>query len=321
MLIEIAIHQIPVRIHLDWTSRTWSLVKDKFNLWHVGVSAIDSGKFLLKKWGVLWLQDSTPSTEPLIILWDSPSGSHDAASRRGTARVHLPSAPFRDEQFPWQLQQQIAAPPKPLSALRAFIATRLEEDFRIEVIPPSREQMKKLRAGKKDEAKLSANQQKYVKLFGYNDAPTSGTNCYIMGALLAAYAGRHKGVRKLDDYIQSNSLSATTGLPDRARRRNAWVTADGSKMPQPGDFFALTTEKKKNWSKRYEDMSITHVGALVKRTGNKWRTADMGQVSNPGGHGLLQNRKYYPNGTLGSPKAAYDARWLLGWVDLDKYFG
>ena len=191
----------------------------------------------------------------------------------------------------------------------------------MEVIPPTRTQMDFLRKGNKEEAKLSPNQAKYVKLFGYNDAPTSGTNCYIMGALLAAYAGRHKRVRNLDAYIKSNSLSATTGLPERARRRNAWVTADGAKVPQPGDFFALTTEKKKNWSKRYDDMSITHVGALVKRTGDTWRTADMGQVSNPGGHGLLQDRTYFPNGTLGSPKAKYDARWLLGWVDLDKYFG
>lgn len=97
------------------------------------------------------------------------------------------------------------------------------------------------------------------------------------------------------------------------RAMGAWVDANGTNRPKPGDLYAIGTDKL-----------IVHVGVIIDPSGNLWKTADSGQGSVGAGQSALYvERSYDPvavtlaqtRPVLGKP------RKLAGWIDIDKVPG
>lgn len=141
---------------------------------------------------------------------------------------------------------------------------------------------------------------------------SSGTTCGLLpGSML-----KHMGI--LQAAISGN---ATNGIETEAKRLGVWVESDGSRLPKPGDVYALRYEDKPNTPD-----SVAHVGVVYATGDQQWTTADAGQGSQDAqAAGLVkrnlifdaQNRPHL-SGPDNVPGDSAAFRRVAGWVDLDR---
>src|SRR4051812_47961528 len=82
------------RLRLDWAqgvgarTGTWTVEDDPQQVWpRVGFAR--QGTFEWKTWGVMWICTTDPQ-QPVLIVWDAPTGGTDAGHPSGVARIYAP---------------------------------------------------------------------------------------------------------------------------------------------------------------------------------------------------------------------------------------
>lgn len=317
MLMTLDFDRRPVKLQLNWKSKTWRLLQDTTGIWRNGISHARKGPFRRRSRGALWIDDLVPrrgETKQLtrVVIWNSPYSDADARRIDGVGIVWIPrhrsNLLRRRQELGWSVQTLIP-PGGPLTALRQAIVKQLKQKFAPGVV-------------------ITPGKPEFFELTGNMSPPKSGTNCYALGTGLARLAGQHKGKKanstELTQFIGRFSLASTSGLQRKAKN-NSWTDANGSQLPRPGDFFALLSPGLANTPEnRRKGSEYAHVGVLLayQNQGKIWITADFGQLQSPGGYGTRRVRTYYPGSNkLSSPGTGYPPRVVAGWVNIDKHFG
>ena len=132
--------------------------------------------------------------------------------------------------------------------------------------------------------------------------PDKYTDCGAFPGYVADLIGAKGGLEKRGTYAVMLAGQA----------HGAWIAAGEGRRPKPGDFLVIGTKSGE----------VSHVDIAISTKGRLWRTADTGQRT-PDGRmaGDFVERDYDERaGTLSGPKGSNAApRFLLGWVDIDRY--
>ena len=316
MLLNLTMHNAAgddersVRMRLDFDQLAWSV--DNEDAWEaVGYS--DRGAFEFKPAnGAIWLWDQGNGgpTHNTVIIRDAPSDESDVAHLSGTARIADPKDDaFKDGQIEWTVDTEGEAADDPVpphvSDRRLYV--------RAVLLPRVLGALGTSKYGDPEFTELtnglSKDNPEVVKA-NERAKPYGGhfTTCGYLPGYVAKQLGDPGQVQ-----LNGPSLVRSEG-----QKYGAWVTADGTTRPQPGDLFALlapsVTDK--------ENGLIAHVGVIVDASGDRWKTADAGQ-GDDGFVATYLTRNYdAAAGTLSE-----DIRWagnairrvLAGWIDIDKY--
>jgi hypothetical protein len=294
-----------VRINLDWVRKTWSVEKDLFNIWYK-ISSFESGSFEIKSWGAIWIIDQE---RRLFMLYEPPKNASDLVRAHGAGYIFDSKDEFvRNTKFKWSVYSSIPTKTEPLSTIRQAVVSRLIHEL------------------ENASAFGTKNYPGIAKPFG---KASVGTNCYIMGSIVAQIVGEKKGipVTELLNYVRRTNLNAIKEFRERSRRGNSWVNAfTSTSLPRPGDVFALLQQGVEFNEHNCETGLITHIGAIIEiKSPTSWQTADFGQTLNSGGvtgqDGMLSMRTYDAEaGTLTDDPPTRGKRVLAGWSDIDIHF-
>lgn len=300
-----------VQLSLNWGQKTWRVTGAGSSVWTKEISSSTEGKFIDRDWGVIWINDNGRYQElTRLIIWDAPKTDSDALHTQGQARIFQPKrseSALRNKLIPWSIDKTASVKVEEMTEVHRVIVKVLQEAFKN--VP--------IKVGDKTYKSIAAP---FVQ-------STEGTNCIIMGGVLAYILGmHHKGYKEnskaLDTYVRAHTLIGTTGVPKKAK--SAWRDADGTIFPAPGSLFALIKQDLPNTKENRQNGGlITHVGVLLEYRNNKkkWVTADFGQNESPGGQGDLRERDYdIETNTLNSPYSAKRRRVLAGWVNVGLHF-
>lgn len=151
---------------------------------------------------------------------------------------------------------------------------------------------------------------KFTKLtFGLTKDNPNVTPGYTTCGSLPMYIAR-----MLNDKV----ISGTNGLRTAGQSKNAWIIADGSARPRPGDLYALLNQGVTD----VIDGGIAHVGVIVDASEDIWKTADAGQGD--GWAADYVSRAYGAqavtlSGEVVKTTGARPPRTLAGWIDIDLY--
>ncbi|MHB8770673.1 MAG: hemopexin repeat-containing protein [Syntrophales bacterium] len=118
--------------------------------------------------------------------------------------------------------------------------------------------------------------------------------------------------------LKDQRIRGTNGVRIAGKEKGAWVVADGTNRPLPGDIYALLNKNETD----VMNGGIAHVGVIVDASGDEWTTADAGQGD--GWAADYVTRKYDPQantltGEIVKSGGARPPRVLAGWIDLDAY--
>jgi hypothetical protein len=179
------------------------------------------------------------------------------------------------------------------------------------------------------------DQKEYAKLVkAKKPIPTS---CGFVGGMLLRllfkdYVERAKREPKLSP-LKWLFTGGTTGVPGWAKKLGAFVVADGTNLPKPGDLFVLRDKKIPDDTRL---ANVAHVGTIIEvnkdgESGTVWVTADGGQGAAWKQTAVCMCRKAErkktkagariclkgPSNTVGDSP---ECRVIGGWVDLDNLY-
>src|SRR5262245_41988494 len=134
----------------------------------------------------------------------------------------------------------------------------------------------------------------FTKMTGVTQA-TLAANWATGGIMTTcnAFTGWFSKAVGCKEYLRRFDLD--TYLP-KSGKGYAWVKSDGTNRPGYGDIV------------RFKSF---HVGVSLDFEGDTWNTAESGQGGPKMGYDVLKRKQ----------KSPYDGSKVLGWVDLDLYFG
>lgn len=151
---------------------------------------------------------------------------------------------------------------------------------------------------------------------GYNPDDPALPKGFTTCGYLPCYVGRK---------LQAPKCITQGGLEQmrtNGRAMGAWVDNDGSRLPRPGDLYAIGS-----------DRLIVHVGVVIDAGPREWTTADAGQGTiGAGQRAAYVTRPYDWNtrtsGGIGTTLVSGkgwtlrgDPRTVAGWIDIDKVPG
>lgn len=151
---------------------------------------------------------------------------------------------------------------------------------------------------------------------GYDPDDPALPHGFTTCGYLPCYVGR---MLKVANCITQGGLEQ---MRTNGRKTGAWVDNDGTKLPRPGDLYAVGS-----------DRLLVHVGVVINATPTDLTTADAGQGTvGAGQRAAYITRPYDPKTrTAGGVGATYvdgkgwtlrgDARHIAGWIDIDKVLG